>query len=148
MGPGDYLTIFTLGAAAWGAYRWWQQHMSSAAGGSAGSQGSGTGSEPGEPGAVPPHGNQAEPGEPGGSGTGADVTEYDAREAAAVLSGRRDLFIDVLAEMRTNDGAYRYSANQIATFVGGRAEDIKARVAARRPQPRVPGRIERPAGGW
>jgi hypothetical protein len=99
--------------------------MSTPAAGEGGSREAGTGSEPAEPEVVPGLGNQAEPAFP---------EEYDIEFAATTLQNNADLFIAVLAEMRTADGGYRFSANQIVGFVGGRAAEVKAKIAARRPK--------------
>lgn len=57
---------------------------------------------------------------------------------------------DILANMKI-DGEYLLSANKIRDIVGGNEAAVKARVASHRPkpaQPRVQGRMERPANGW
>lgn len=59
--------------------------------------------------------------------------------------------IDLLTELRREDGEYLISANKIRDVVGGNEAIVKARVASRRPKPPVPkasGRIERPVNGW
>lgn len=126
---------------------------SSAAGVASGSEPARTSSEPPEPDLVRTQQNQLEPAEPAESPGGADSTEYDPVAAAEVLASDEQLLIAILAELRTSNGAYRWSANDITKFVGGTAAEVKAAIAARRPKAaplptRPPARVDRPATGW
>lgn len=101
----------------------------------------GTGSVAGSAGSGEPvlrQQNQSEPAEP------------DAHEPALRQLGKEELII-LLAVQRNEDGAYRYSANQITAFVGGAAAPIKETIATVRgrkeaPKPGAP--LKRPVNGW
>jgi hypothetical protein len=105
-----------------------------------------TGSEPLEPIPVRAHQNQIEPLEP---------AENEPPIALASLRNMRDEeLIALLAVMRSPNGGYRFSANEILKIVGGTAADVKAQVAALRPKAGAPaaqrpgGPLYRPENGW
>ncbi len=59
--------------------------------------------------------------------------------------------IKFLAELRTPEGDYRFSANRIRDIVGGADAVVKSQVARYRPKPPAPkpaAHLERPANGW
>lgn len=88
--------------------------------------------------------NQIEPLEPADS--------EPEREPIILHNLSRASLIAVLAVQRKEDGGgYRFSANQIAAFIGGTKSDILREIAQYRdppPAPRPAARTERPASGW
>lgn len=110
-----------------------------------------TAPEPPEPAVVRADVHQLGSGEPAKNGDVAELPRIDinARMTRAEL-------ITLLAVQKAEDGAYRYSANQITGFVGGTAADVKKLIAEIRepvaplPAPTVErGKsLQRPAGGW
>lgn len=79
-----------------------------------------------------------------------EPAEPDAHEPALRQLGKEELII-LLAVQRNEDGAYRYSANQITAFVGGAAAPVKETIATVRgrkeaPKPGAP--LKRPVNGW
>lgn len=55
----------------------------------------------------------------------------------------------LLAVQKDDEGAYRFSANQIAGFVGGTSAETKGWVAeVRGTRERAPNTMRRPVGGW
>lgn len=88
--------------------------------------------------------NQVEPVEP------AEVEP--GREPIILHNLPRASLIAVLAVQRKEDGGgYRFSANQIAAFIGGTKADILKEIAQYRDPPpaaRPSPRTERPANGW
>lgn len=76
---------------------------------------------------------------------------YDPAHDPSVIShkmSRKELTI-LLAVQKDEDGAYRFSANKIAEFVGGTSAEIKGWVAEVRGR-REPASnsLRRPTGGW
>lgn len=99
--------------------------------------------EPPEPIAVLADTHQPEPVEP-------SVIEPASEPIRLRQLPRHDLIV-LLAVQRKEDGEYLFSANQITTFVGGTAANVKtliAEVRAEKQEQRPPGRLERPANGW
>lgn len=103
-----------------------------------------TGPEPVEPEPVRAHQYQEQTG----------AAAENAPSPAPVSSRMsKPALIALLAVQRDDDGKYRFSANQIAGFVGGTHADVKGQIAAIRatkdPAAKVAAnRLERPASGW
>lgn len=91
---------------------------------------------------VPGQQHHVEPREPGENEPG--------REPALRQLGKEELIV-LLAVQRNDEGGYRYSANQITSFVGGAAAPIKetiATVRGKKEMPRAGAPLKRPANGW
>lgn len=60
----------------------------------------------------------------------------------------RSALIALLSVQKTDIGAYRFTANQIANFVGGTRKEVLKEIASYRPTQAAPAQIKRPANGW
>lgn len=60
----------------------------------------------------------------------------------------RSGLIAILSVQKTETGAYRWTANQIAAFVGGTRSEVLKEIALYRPSLPVPAHQKRPANGW
>jgi len=60
----------------------------------------------------------------------------------------RSALIALLSVQKTETGSYRWTANQIAAFVGGTRAEVLKEIALYRPTPPSPAQIKRPVNGW
>jgi len=60
----------------------------------------------------------------------------------------RPALIALISVQKTETGAYRWTANQIAAFVGGTRAEVLKEIAQYRPPLPAPAQIKRPVNGW
>lgn len=105
----------------------------------------GTGSVPAGTDLVPAHQYQAEAGTP--------RENVPAPEPPRISHNLEQNELIILLTVQKRDGAYRFSANEIAALVGGKRSDVLDLIASVRnpPKPAEPPmapRLDRPPGGW